>query len=125
MAPPPREPRPVDYLDDTREAAWGLDVRLEVVLNGTTISEPGFAQMYWTAAQQLAHMTVNGATVRPGDLFASGTVSGPERGQEGSLIEIGQGFLDDGDEITIRGQVAARPGRRAVGLGEVTGRVTA
>ncbi|MFD8810014.1 fumarylacetoacetase [Streptomyces sp. NPDC059627] len=135
VAPPRREPQPVGYLDDTREAAWGLDVRLEVSLNGTTISEPGFAEMYWTAAQQLAHMTVNGARLRTGDLFASGTVSGPTKDSRGSLIELTwnglepltvrggrRTFLEDGDEVVITATAPGPAGTR-VGLGEVRGTV--
>ncbi len=67
------------YLDDAgRRSRGGLDIELSVEINGALISRPPFASMYWTAAQMLAHMTVNGASVRPGDLFASGTVSGPD-----------------------------------------------
>ena len=71
--------------------------------------------LYWTFPQQLAHATVNGAVARPGDLFASGTISGPERGSEGSLIELTRGgaeplatpagertFLEDGDTVVLR-----------------------
>ncbi|MCP9211125.1 fumarylacetoacetase [Streptomyces cucumeris] len=135
VAPPPRDPKPVPYLDDSQEAAWGLDVRLEVALNGTTISEPGFAQMYWTAAQQLAHMTVNGARLRTGDLFASGTISGPTKDSRGSLIELTwnglepltvpggrRTFLEDGDEVVITATAPGPAGTR-VGLGEVRGTV--
>ncbi len=98
---------------------------LSLALNGEVVSRPPFAQMYWTAPQMLAHLTANGATVRPGDLFASGTVSGPDPGQEGSLIERGRGFLDDGDVVSIRGRVPATSGRPELGLGEVTGRIVA
>ncbi|MFJ5779817.1 fumarylacetoacetase [Streptomyces sp. NPDC093094] len=135
VAPPPRDPRPVPYLDDSLEAAWGLDVQLDVALNGTTISEPGFAQMYWTAAQQLAHMTVNGARLRTGDLFASGTISGPTKDSRGSLIELTwnglepltvrgnhRTFLEDGDEVVITATAPGPAGTR-VGLGEVRGTV--
>jgi fumarylacetoacetase len=137
VAPPARDVEPLPYLDD-RDAKepWGLDLALEVRLNGTLISRPPFAGMYWTAAQQLAHMTVNGASVRPGDLFASGTVSGPHRGTEGALIELtwngerpvelGDGstraFLEDGDEVTITATAPGPHGTR-IGLGEVTGRI--
>ena len=55
---------------------WGLDLHLELDCNGTVVSRPPFAGMYWTAAQQLAHLTVNGASLRTGDLYGSGTVSG-------------------------------------------------
>ena len=78
VSPPARDPQPLPYLDDA-DCPWGLDITLEVRLNGELISCPPFGSMYWTAAQQLAHMTVNGASLRTGDLFASGTVSGPAK----------------------------------------------
>ncbi|SEM30654.1 fumarylacetoacetase [Streptacidiphilus jiangxiensis] len=137
VAPPTRDVEPLPYLDD-RDAKqpWGLDLAMEVRVNGSLISRPPFAGMYWTAAQQLAHMTVNGASVRPGDLFASGTVSGPDRGTEGALIELTwngerpvtlddgttRSFLDDGDEVTITATAPGRDGGR-IGFGEVTGRI--
>ncbi|MBF9071713.1 fumarylacetoacetase [Streptacidiphilus fuscans] len=137
VAPPARDVEPLPYLDD-RDAKepWGLDLSLEVRLNGTVVSRPPFAAMYWTAAQQLTHMTVNGASVRPGDLFASGTVSGPDRGTEGALIELTwngerpvalpdgttRSFLEDGDEVTITA-TAPGPDGSVIGFGEVSGRV--
>ena len=69
--------RSLDYLRD--DPHLGLDLRLAVDWNGSRVSEPPFAGMYWTPAQQLAHLTVNGASLRTGDLYASGTVSGPAR----------------------------------------------
>jgi fumarylacetoacetase len=92
--------------------------------------------MYWTPAQQLAHLTVNGAALRTGDLYASGTVSGPERDQRGSLIELSwngaepltlpdgsvRTFLEDGDVVTISAS-APGPGGTRIGFGEVTGQV--
>ncbi|GAA1916200.1 fumarylacetoacetase [Streptomyces sodiiphilus] len=135
VAPPERTHPLLPYLDD-KGTADGLDLRLEVRLNGHVIAEPPFSAMYWTAAQQLAHMTVNGATLRTGDLFASGTVSGPEPGQRGCLLELTWGgrdplrlpdgertFLEDGDEVVITAWAPGPEGRR-VGLGEVTGTVT-
>jgi len=133
--PPPRNPRPLPYLCDD-DHPWGLDLTLEVRLNGEPISRPPFVGMYWTVAQQLAHLTVNGASLRTGDLLASGTVSGPERDQRGSLIELTWGgaeplpltngstrrFLEDGDEVTITATAPATDGGR-LGFGEVTGRV--
>jgi len=130
--PPAREPALLPYLDDA--ARWGLDISLEVRLNGEVVSRPPFASMYWTPAQQLAHMTVNGASIRTGDLFASGTVSGPERGQRGSFIELSWGgtepltlndgstrsFLQDGDEVTITATAPGTGGGR-ISFGEVTG----
>ena len=78
-APPPRDTPLLPYLDDSAaQPPCGLDIAMELRLNGHTVSRPPFAAMYWTYAQMLAHLTVNGASLRPGDLFASGTVSGPE-----------------------------------------------
>ena len=134
LDPPTQEPPVADYLRTTGPAAF--DLHLEVELNGTVISAVGFADMYWSAAQQLAHMTANGASVRPGDLFASGTVSGPEPGTEGSLIELSwrgerpirlpdgtlRTFLLDGDQVTLRGWAGADPATR-IGLGSVVGTI--
>jgi fumarylacetoacetase len=137
VRPPARDPRPLSYLDDHDAEPWGLDLALEVRLNGQLISRPPFSGMYWTAAQQLAHLTVNGASLRTGDLFASGTVSGPQRDQWGSLLEISwngaqpltlpdgstRTFLADGDEVSIS---ATAPGsdHGLIRLGEVCGQVT-
>jgi fumarylacetoacetase len=135
VQPPPRDPRPLAYLDDTEDGEpWGLDLALQVRLNGHLISSPPFRTTYWTAAQQLAHLTVNGASLRSGDLFASGTVSGPERDQRGSLLELSWGgeeplelpdgsrrtFLEDGDEVVVTA-TAPGPGGTTVGFGEVRG----
>jgi fumarylacetoacetase len=110
---------------------------LEVEWNGTIVSRPPFGGMYWTPAQQLAHLTVNGAALRTGDLFASGTVSGPEREQRGSFLELSwngrepitlddgstRTFLVDGDTVTIRGG-APGPDGTWIDLGEVAGTIT-
>ncbi len=131
---PAQDPAPLGYLRD--DGRHGLDLDLAVDLNGTTISRPPFAQMYWTAAQQLAHLTVNGSPLRTGDLFGSGTVSGPERDQRGSLLELSwngtedialddgatRTFLEDGDTLTIRGSAPGSGGTR-LDLGEVSGTV--
>ncbi|MFJ8041779.1 fumarylacetoacetase [Kitasatospora sp. NPDC096147] len=136
VAPPARDFELLPYLADVEGEPWGLDIALTVRLNGQVISRPPFAGMYWTAAQQLAHMTVNGASLRPGDLFASGTVSGEERETRGALIELtwnGQEpvkladgttrtFLEDGDTVTISG-TAPGPDGTVVSFGEVTGRI--
>ncbi|GGO83927.1 fumarylacetoacetase [Wenjunlia tyrosinilytica] len=136
VSPPPRDPALLPYLDDSKEEPWGLDIRLTVGLNGYTVSEPPFSGMYYTAAQQLAHMTVNGASLRTGDLFASGTVSGPEREQRGCFLELTwagrepvalpdgnqRTFLEDGDEVAISAWAPGPDGGR-IGFGEVTGRV--
>ncbi|MGY1706643.1 fumarylacetoacetase [Geodermatophilus sp. SYSU D00697] len=132
---PERDVPLLPYLDDAG-VPWGLDIRLEVRLNGQLVSCPPFDLMYWTPAQQLAHMTVNGASLRTGDLFASGTVSGPAEDQRGSFIELSWGgtepltladgttrtFLEDGDEVTITATAPGTGGGR-ISLGEVSGRV--
>jgi fumarylacetoacetase len=132
--PPPRDVTPPRYLVD--EEPWALDLQLEIDWNGTTVSRPPFAGMYWTTAQQLAHMTVNGASLRTGDLFGSGTVSGAGVGERGCFLELswngqqpvrlGDGtersFLLDGDTVTIRGTAQGAGGGR-IGLGEVTGQI--
>jgi fumarylacetoacetase len=110
---------------------WGLDIELEIELSGTVVSRANARELYWTMPQQLAHATVNGASIATGDLFASGTISGPEHGSEGSLIELtwngsrpirlGDGstrtFLEDGDEVVIRGRAGE------LELGEVRGTI--
>jgi fumarylacetoacetase len=131
---PEQDPPVLDYLRG--DPHRGLDLRLTVRWNDTVVSEPPFAGMYWTPAQQLAHLTVNGASLRTGDLFASGTVSGPTRAETGSFLELSWGgtepvtladgqsrtFLADGDTVTITA-TAPGPGGRTVGLGAVTGTV--
>ncbi|MFI9720287.1 fumarylacetoacetase [Streptomyces sp. NPDC052396] len=126
-APPERTHPLLPYLDDSAAEPGGIDIRLEVAINGKVISRPPFAAMYWTAAQQLAHMTVNGASLRTGDFYASGTVSGPEEDQVGCLLELTKGkgpYLADGDEVVITAWAPGPNGSR-IGLGEVSGRVTA
>ncbi|MER6298277.1 fumarylacetoacetase [Kitasatospora sp. NPDC001539] len=137
VAPPARDVEPLPYLDDRGGEPWGLDLALEVRLNGHLVSRPPFAAMYWTAQQQLTHMTVNGASLRTGDLFASGTVSGPEPDTRGALIELTwngeepiklpdgttRTFLEDGDEVAITA-TAPGPDGTVVGFGEVSGRVS-
>ncbi len=132
---PGQDPEPLEYL--RVGAGAGYDIEMEVVLNGETVARPPYRTMYWSPAQMLAHMTVNGASLRVGDLFASGTVSGPDPQQRGSFLELSWGgkepfllageertFLEDGDEVTIR---ATAPGVRGgrIALGEVTGTVLA
>ncbi|GAA3860995.1 fumarylacetoacetase [Saccharothrix violaceirubra] len=117
------------------ERPWGLDIRIEVEWNGVVVSRPPFREMFFSFAQQLAHLSANGATVRPGDLIASGTVSGPERDERGSFLElswngqepvaeVGRTFLEDGDTVRL---TATAPGvdGSVVGLAEVVGTVVA
>jgi fumarylacetoacetase len=127
---PGQDPRPLDYLDPDR--ARGLDIDVEVVLNGDVVSRPPYSSMYWGPTQMLAHLTVNGASLRTGDLFGSGTISGAERHQRGSFLELswggqepfadGRTFLEDGDEVVLRYSAPATSGDR-ITLGEVAGRI--
>ncbi|MCM6777387.1 fumarylacetoacetase [Nocardia sp. CDC159] len=130
---PGQEPEPLPYLRE-RES-WGLDLDLAVHWNGELVASPPYRRMYWSPAQMLAHMTVNGASTQPGDLYASGTISGPEREQRGSFMELSWGgsepidvggtkrtFLEDGDEVAISA-TAPGPGGGRIGLGEVRGRI--
>jgi fumarylacetoacetase len=110
-----QDPEPLPYLRTAGE--WALDIELEVELNGEVISRTNARGLYWTCPQMLAHATVNGAALRAGDLFASGTISGPTRGSEGSLIELGRPFLADGDTVVLRGAAGT------VSFGEVSGTI--
>jgi len=121
------------YLDDDGRTD-ALDIQLTVEINGTVVSSPPFASMYWTPAQMLAHMTVNGASLRIGDLYGSGTVSGAQPDQCGSLMELssngqlpvmtGKGpraFLADGDTVVMRATAPSPAGR--INLAEVNGQI--
>ncbi|MGW4088458.1 fumarylacetoacetase [Nocardia sp. NPDC004750] len=130
---PEQSPAPLPYLLGTEH--WGLDIELTVTWNGQPVTYPPYSRMYWSPAQMLAHLTANGASTRTGDLYASGTISGPEPGRRGSFIELSWGgsrpvsvndqqrtFLEDGDAVTITAS-APGPGSTRIGLGEVTGRI--
>lgn len=131
-APAPiQEPRPVDYLSSSE--TLGLDLDLNVLVhdadgNGGLVTSGNAQTLYWTMAQQLAHMTVNGAHLRTGDLFATGTISGSTPGSEGSLLErtfggknpleigsLERRYLEDGDVVTMTGRAGA--GEETVGFG--------
>lgn len=132
VRPPSRDGELLGYLTEAEN--WGLDINFEVRLNGYLIATPPYSSMYWSPAQMLAHMTVNGASLRSGDLYASGTVSGPEPGQLGSLIELGwngtdpvtlpdgsaRAWLEDGDELSITATAPGPDGSR-IGLGTAMG----
>ncbi|HZB29902.1 MAG TPA: fumarylacetoacetase [Streptosporangiaceae bacterium] len=135
VPPPAQEPPPPAYL--RCDEPWGLDLSLRIELNGHQIARPGFASMYWTPPQQLAHATVNGATLRTGDLFASGTVSGPNPEQRGCLLEltwdgaepldlpggVRRTYLDDGDTVVISASAPGLGGEGRLALGDVTGTI--
>jgi fumarylacetoacetase len=144
IAPPAQNPPVAEYL--STDEPWGFDLHLEVWLDTARmraageppalIAEVPFADMYWTPAQQLAHLTVNGAGTSAGDLFASGTVSGPTPESVGSLIErtwngdrplvLPDGsrrtFLEDGDRVELRGWAGSDPATR-LGFGAVSGTI--
>ena len=147
---PEGDPQPLPYLDSADNKARGaFDIQLEVILQtprmaaaghaGDTISRSNFAEAaYWTIAQLVAHHTVNGCALQAGDLFGSGTLSGPRPDQAGSLLELTVGgkqplalsngetrtYLQDGDTVVLRGY-CERPGLRRIGFGECRGTVIA
>jgi len=137
VQPPTRDVALSSYLDDADTAPWSFDIAIEVVLNGQVVSCPPFDSTYWTAAQMLAHMTVNGAGLRGGDFFAGGTISGPRKQQRGSFLELTWGgtepltigdeeftYLRDGDQVTLRATATATDGS-VLTMGECTGRIVA
>ena len=142
FARPQGDPAPLPHLDDADDRAQGgLAVTLEAYMStaamrraGTApqrLTQTSFATMYWTVAQMVAHHTSNGCNLLTGDLIGSGTVSGPEKGSWGSLLELSargrepipmpsreeRGFIEDGDEIIFRG-FAEKPGYPRIGFGE-------
>ena len=129
---PAREKDLLPHLQDTGPMLY--DISLSVALNGDTIARTNYNEMYYSAAQQLAHHTTSGCPMRVGDLLGSGTISGPERGNRGSLLELSWGgkepfettsgirsFIEDGDTLTLQG--TARGEGYQVGFGQCTGTV--
>ena len=127
------DPQPLPYLREP--SSWGLDVDLAVSWNGEEVSRPPYRTMYWSPAQMLAHLTVNGASTRTGDMFASGTISGPSRFERGAFLELTwsgaepvmvkgeqRTFLVDGDEVVITATAPGASGGR-IGFGEVSGKI--
>ena len=147
---PAGDPQPLPYLDSAFNRERGaIEMTLEVWLQTATMRDAGVVAVklsqskvaeaaYWTFAQLVSHHTVNGCNLQPGDLLGSGTLSGPTPKQGGSLLELSMGgkqkitlpngeqrtFLEDGDTVTLRGH-CARPGAARIGLGEVSGTLTA
>ncbi len=142
---PAGEPAPLPYLFSEEDQQRGaLSIELEVLIASEKMRQQGIAPhrlsrvnfntMYWTPAQMVTHHASNGCNLQPGDLLASGTVSGAEPDSLGSLLEITKGgrepfalpsgetrtFLEDGDEVSLRGSCAA-PGFRRIGFGECRG----
>ncbi len=144
-ARPEGDPQPLDYLLDAQDQATGaFDIQLEVWLATATMranNQPAVRialsnslNMYWTLAQIITHHSVNGCSLRPGDLLGTGTISGPEPGQYGSLLELTEGgkhaielpsgetrtFLEDGDEVSLVAR-CQREGYPSIGFGPCTG----
>jgi fumarylacetoacetase len=135
---PTQNPEPLPYLKDGK--GW-YDVTLEVLLQSERMDEPqkisrtNARNLYWSIGQQLAHQTITGCNVQPGDLYASGTISGDAKDSYGSLLELSwQGqhpislpngeerrFIEDGDTITMRG--SAQGDGYCIGFGEVSGKI--
>jgi fumarylacetoacetase len=145
FARPAGDPAPLPYLEsETNRTAGGVDVTVEVWLSSARMREQGMqpvrlsrsrmADLYWTPAQMLAHHTSNGCNLNPGDLFASGTISGPEKESRGCLLELtwrgaepltlptgeSRKFLEDADEVVMRGW-CEREGFARIGFGECSG----
>lgn len=138
-AGPTQDPEPFPYLQQKKNGAF--DIKLEVYIKPenaqeeTRITETNFYNMYWSIAQQVAHHTITGCNMRPGDMQASGTISGPERSERGSMLELTwrgaeplelkggetRQWIEDGDELIIRGYCQGDGYR--IGFGEVRGKV--
>ena len=144
---PPQDPQPLPYLSaDFNSAHGGMDIHLQCLIQtekmradgeaATTLSRSNFRDSYWTVAQMVAHHSVNGCAMQPGDLLGSGTQSGPAHEQAGSILELTRGgkqpvtlpngeqriFLEDGDTIVMRGH-CERDGAVRIGFGEVAATV--
>jgi fumarylacetoacetase len=134
VRPPSRDSKLAGYLTESED--WGLDITLEVRINRQLVSRPPYAAVHWSPAQLLAHLTAGGAALRTGDLYASGTVSGRDPGERGSLLELSRNgtepvtladgtvraWLEDGDEVSITATAPGPDGTR-IGLGEVRGQI--
>ncbi|MGZ3463544.1 MAG: fumarylacetoacetase [Gemmatimonadaceae bacterium] len=146
---PPGDPQPLAYLNSEKDRnEGGIELTIEVYIRSmlmregrlrpSRLSTASLADMYWTAAQMLTHHTSNGCNLRPGDLFASGTISGPDKGSQGCMLELTKRgtepvvlptgeerkFLHDGDEIILRAYFQ-REGAARIGLGECAGLIVA
>jgi fumarylacetoacetase len=144
---PAEDPAPLGYLRGSGKVGGAIDLTLEVYLQSrqmrknseaaVQLSQANLRDLYWTLAQLLTHHASNGCNLRPGDLFATGTISGPAEGSEGCLLEMRhhaepirlpggelRTFLEDGDQVTFRAYTQV-PGLPRIGFGECTGMITA
>ncbi|UWQ28506.1 fumarylacetoacetase [Leisingera sp. M523] len=137
---PEREVELLDHLKDCGPMLYDIDLEVTMAPDGkeaTTIARTNYKEMYYSAAQQLAHHTTSGCPMNAGDLLGSGTISGPSKESRGSLLELSWGgkepltldsgeersFIADGDTLTLRG--AAKGGGYTIGFGDCTGTVLA
>lgn len=137
---PERDFELLDHLKDTGPMLYDIDLQVSLAPEGgaaSTIAQTNYRELYYSAAQQLAHHSTSGCPMRVGDLLGSGTISGPEKPQRGSLLELSWGgkepltldtgeertFLEDGDTLTLTG--AAKGDGYQIGFGECTGKVLA
>lgn len=141
------DPQPMDYLESAHNREFGaFDIKMDVQIETekmraageapTQVSKSSFKHSYWTVAQMVAHHTVNGCNFQPGDMLGSGTQSGPEHEEAGSLLELSRGgkekitlangeqrtFLEDGDNVIMRGW-CEKDGFARIGFGSVEGTV--
>jgi len=139
QAGPAQDPEPLAYLKQTKNGAFNINLEVylkpETDSEETQITKTNFNYMYWSVAQQVAHHTITGCNIRPGDMHASGTISGPERSERGSMLELTwrgaeplelkngakRTWIEDGDELIIRGYCQGDGYR--IGFGEVRGTV--
>ncbi|MFE4353910.1 fumarylacetoacetase [Peribacillus butanolivorans] len=136
---PQQEPEPFPYLQQTKDGAFNINLEVhltpENTEQSTKITNTNFSYLYWSIAQQVAHHTITGCNLRPGDMHASGTISGPNREERGSLLELSwrgteplklnsggkRSWIEDGDKLTISGWCQGDGYR--IGFGEVSGQV--
>lgn len=139
IEPPAQDPKPLDYLFQERKTTFNINLEVFLKTEKTEIPQmicsSNFRHLYWTMAQQLAHHTITGCNIQPGDLYGSGTISGPEAHSYGSLLELAwkgtkplklssgeeRIFLEDGDEVIMTGFAQGEDYR--VGFGEVKGKI--
>jgi fumarylacetoacetase len=150
VAAPPRsegDPAPLEYLREAAGTGGAVDVRLEVYVQSQRMRDEGappvllstsnLRDLYWTIPQLLTHHASNGCNLRPGDLIATGTISGPDEGSEGCLLEMKhraepvrlpdgeeRSFLADGDRVVFRA-CCEWPGLPRIGFGECAGTIVA
>ncbi|MEF2094789.1 fumarylacetoacetase [Bacillus sp. CFBP9009] len=138
-AGPQQDPEPFTYLQQTKDGAFNINLEVhltpENTEQATRITNTNFSYMYWSIAQQVAHHTITGCNMRPGDMHGSGTISGPSREERGSLLELSwrgteplklkgggeRSWIEDGDKLTISGWCQGDGYR--IGFGEVSGQV--